>query len=716
MAPSPCRPRRRGDSCASDAVSLPCQALGEGSPRRPRLSREWLSTKAGAPLAPATVEDRRREHAERNELWLKAWEQRLDQREAHLDTLARRCGAPTDASQFTPVLELACAGCDRPLSRRGMQVVLTADISTTLYSTDVEPNGVVAGQRERTHGRCGCVVRDFSCACSRPLGHHVVQRCSGCTSGTEKVGEDGHDWHLHKVRVRARPRRNDKGAAVVWPAVPSGMSCLAPEVLESSTAAVNPTGEGTAKRKANVRRRDVITSERELAQDVREKLVNGVATAQAEDEQRLLVRETMLNRREAALQPLAANDLQAAEDAQVRPLAAAGTTRAEGHQEIDAEVGARRRAEDALTRSRAAELAQAELEAMGALGDFAAQPREAQALRAKSAALRDQLSARETSAGDLRAQVAGGEALRVESATLARRHAAAETPARERDARRATVGEPLRAEQMALAERLSTREDLAGSLPAQAAAHEGLRMRHLDRHASAEAPSRGEDGGVRALGGKEAMELRTELAEIRAKLDASCAEIERLRGGGQAQNIVEGVDMDAQLAAAVKLAEKKRALEAWQERIEARAASIEGSGLTPPLALSATSRQDAGLTYTANHDRALMAPVAGLQSEGRASAPLLPHAAARSMLPAPASLDGSGVPPPPGASHGFSLLSAIGFSRRGCCMRRRTWNSAPSWPRTLVGVAPVPPPPPPPLTSSRRRAGDWAPWPAWPRH
>lgn len=120
-----------------------------------------------------------------------------------------------------PVHVLRCRVCDQVLCRRGMDVVLLADSTTHLFSTDFLTAGVVSSGQPRRFEMCECRVVDLLCvSCvgstrpnsrtsarrmSSPVGYHVIEPCASCL-------EDSHNSHyvlFHSNAVAASPWPTD---------------------------------------------------------------------------------------------------------------------------------------------------------------------------------------------------------------------------------------------------------------------------------------------------------------------------------------------------------------------------------------------------------------------------------------------------------------------------------------------------------------------------
>lgn len=167
----------------------------------------WRSTDA-----PCSV------NRERNELWLKAWEDRLRWREAAIEEAAGELGLTTAKSRATPVLSLSCASCQKVLSNRGMKVALVVDPSQHLYSTNERPDGVIDGSRDCMQPQCKCRFREFTCSCGWTLGYNVREWCADCSAHDGPQEGADHCWFMFADCIVAEPRIDvASGEALMWP-------------------------------------------------------------------------------------------------------------------------------------------------------------------------------------------------------------------------------------------------------------------------------------------------------------------------------------------------------------------------------------------------------------------------------------------------------------------------------------------------------------------
>eukprot|EP00927_Polykrikos_kofoidii_P030033 TRINITY_DN25905_c0_g1_i1.p1 TRINITY_DN25905_c0_g1~~TRINITY_DN25905_c0_g1_i1.p1 ORF type:complete len:749 (-),score=127.86 TRINITY_DN25905_c0_g1_i1:88-2334(-) len=313
---------------------------------------------AGAPYelegtrwaSPGTVQHRRRRES-LTRAWLAVWEGRLEKRSA--TPPGSRLLAPNQAQNgVSAMLEIFCAFCRRTLSCRGLRVQLVADASITLYSTDLRPSGVVdIGNARSVPGSCGCSVSDFACGCGATIGYCIGHWCGDCGSRQD----DGHRWFMSSQCVHVAIRRAIDGSLISWPETAKAEEinrdgCIAdpcghhrqaqtPSKGMSGKEDVDPTfgslpfaaplcdtngrsgsGRPTPKtgvcpREADLQRwehflaaradeltaREANIFEKELALESREKLQQGVASAQQEAEEELHRREQAIVPRERAV-------------------------------------------------------------------------------------------------------------------------------------------------------------------------------------------------------------------------------------------------------------------------------------------------------------------------------------------------------------------------------------------------------------------------------
>lgn len=101
-----------------------------------------------------------------------------------------------------PVLSLSCAACSSPLSSRGVCVYLVADVSASLFSTDIPSDWLREGG-PREIPTCECRAVNIHCrGCESRVGYHVVQPCTGCTL----ADHNGHFWLFDATGVNAVDR------------------------------------------------------------------------------------------------------------------------------------------------------------------------------------------------------------------------------------------------------------------------------------------------------------------------------------------------------------------------------------------------------------------------------------------------------------------------------------------------------------------------------
>ena len=144
----------------------------------------------------------------------------LRQREALLDELEEAAeDAEEDAfSDADPeVYTLACAACERQLSRRAQSVSLVAEAATKLYSTDIPSADIREVAGERTIDTCECRICSVQCgACDAVCGYHVVRPCSPCGQSEH----NGHFWLFHAENVVGTQRLDAEDEPMRWSALP----------------------------------------------------------------------------------------------------------------------------------------------------------------------------------------------------------------------------------------------------------------------------------------------------------------------------------------------------------------------------------------------------------------------------------------------------------------------------------------------------------------
>ena len=115
------------------------------------------------------------------------------------------------------VYTLACAACERQLSRRAQSVSLVAEAATKLYSTDIPSADIREVAGERTIDTCECRICSVQCgACDAVCGYHVVRPCSPCGQSEH----NGHFWLLHAENVVGTQRLDAEDEPMRWSALP----------------------------------------------------------------------------------------------------------------------------------------------------------------------------------------------------------------------------------------------------------------------------------------------------------------------------------------------------------------------------------------------------------------------------------------------------------------------------------------------------------------
>eukprot|EP00928_Gymnodinium_smaydae_P031074 TRINITY_DN22931_c0_g1_i1.p1 TRINITY_DN22931_c0_g1~~TRINITY_DN22931_c0_g1_i1.p1 ORF type:complete len:638 (+),score=116.66 TRINITY_DN22931_c0_g1_i1:63-1976(+) len=136
-----------------------------------------------------------------------------------------------EQDEFTQVavnymFDMSCQACSKHLSSRGLQIELVASESIRMYSTDIEPNNIVYGGASKPlPGQCPCRLRDFSCSCGAPLGYAIIEACAVCS----QCSKDDHPWLIIARSVVVQPRKNSVGETMHWPSIgcDSERGCLA---------------------------------------------------------------------------------------------------------------------------------------------------------------------------------------------------------------------------------------------------------------------------------------------------------------------------------------------------------------------------------------------------------------------------------------------------------------------------------------------------------
>jgi hypothetical protein len=99
-----------------------------------------------------------------------------------------------------PVYDLLCRQCQALLSSRSMKVLLVANYSNELYSTDIPSDSITTGAPVPID-TCACVAQQSLCtSCRYVVGYHVLLPCSDC--GTQD--HNSHFWLFHAGAVSPR--------------------------------------------------------------------------------------------------------------------------------------------------------------------------------------------------------------------------------------------------------------------------------------------------------------------------------------------------------------------------------------------------------------------------------------------------------------------------------------------------------------------------------
>jgi hypothetical protein len=103
-----------------------------------------------------------------------------------------------------PVYKLRCKACEATLTLRAMQVFLVADVSTSLFSTDIPSSNVREGG-EKVIPTCACYARHVHCInCEGAVGYHVRTPCEMCGASDH----NGHFWLFEEQYVESQPRED----------------------------------------------------------------------------------------------------------------------------------------------------------------------------------------------------------------------------------------------------------------------------------------------------------------------------------------------------------------------------------------------------------------------------------------------------------------------------------------------------------------------------
>lgn len=125
------------------------------------------------------------------------------------------------------VYELCCHRCQSVLCSRGMKVLLVADLSHQLFSTDIPSDGISGGGNHPIE-TCACLAeRSVCCQCGAEVGYHVLRPCAECSA----QDHNSHYWLFSASGVSAR-ELGFTWAQVSYNGSPS--SPLAPEATVSA--------------------------------------------------------------------------------------------------------------------------------------------------------------------------------------------------------------------------------------------------------------------------------------------------------------------------------------------------------------------------------------------------------------------------------------------------------------------------------------------------
>lgn len=109
-----------------------------------------------------------------------------------------------EEDESPPVYKLRCKACEATLTLRAMQVFLVADVSTSLFSTDIPSSNVREGG-EKVIPTCACYARHVHCInCEGAVGYHVRTPCEMCGASDH----NGHFWLFEEQYVESQPRED----------------------------------------------------------------------------------------------------------------------------------------------------------------------------------------------------------------------------------------------------------------------------------------------------------------------------------------------------------------------------------------------------------------------------------------------------------------------------------------------------------------------------
>ena len=96
-----------------------------------------------------------------------------------------------ESDEDPAVITLACSVCGTTLSERGVKVVLVADPSSSLFSTDIPTEALSESNQQTPIPTCNCYAVNVHCLnCGGAVGYHVLWPCQLCPMAPN----NGHYW------------------------------------------------------------------------------------------------------------------------------------------------------------------------------------------------------------------------------------------------------------------------------------------------------------------------------------------------------------------------------------------------------------------------------------------------------------------------------------------------------------------------------------------
>ena len=96
-----------------------------------------------------------------------------------------------ESDEDPAVITLACSVCGTTLSERGVKVVLVADPSSSLFSTDIPTEALSESNQQTPIPTCNCYAVNVHCLnCGGAVGYHVLWPCQLCAMAPN----NGHYW------------------------------------------------------------------------------------------------------------------------------------------------------------------------------------------------------------------------------------------------------------------------------------------------------------------------------------------------------------------------------------------------------------------------------------------------------------------------------------------------------------------------------------------